>query len=109
MLWRATVACEPPLWDLRRSVGEVTAKEAAAAAAAVARGVPYSEWFVCATLEVLRPLVRNLFRLPRRKGKSVWSTCVRAASPCFWFIGLHTRGEHFVTQVLSSPGSICST
>ena len=109
VLWRATVACEPPLWDLRRSVGEVTAKEAAAAAAAVARGVPYSEWFVCATLEVLRPLVRNLFRLPRRKGKSVWSTCVRAASPCFWFIGLHTRGEHFVTQVLSSPGSICST
>ena len=109
VLWRATVICEPPLWDLRRSVGEVTAKEAAAAAAAVARGVPYSEWFVCATLEVLRPLVRNLFRLPRRKGKSVWSTCVRAASPCFWFIGLHTRGEHFVTQVLSSPGSICST
>jgi hypothetical protein len=103
VLWRATVICEPPLWDLRRSVGEVTAKEAAAAAAAVARGVPYSEWFVCATLEVLRPLVRTLFRLPRRKGKSIWSTCVRAASPCFWFIGLHTRGEHFVTQVLSSP------
>jgi hypothetical protein len=103
LLWRATVLCEPPLWDLRRPVGEVTAKEAAAAAAAVARGVPYSEWFVCATLEVLRPLVRTLFRLPRRKGKSVWSTCVRAASPCFWFIGLHTRGEHFVTQVLSSP------
>ena len=49
--------------------------------------------------QVLRPMVRTLFRLPRRKGKSVWATCMRDHSPCFWFTGEHYRGEHFVTQV----------
>ena len=104
VLWRQPSACgSPPLWDLTRPIDEASTSEAMAAAAAVASGIPYSEWFACATIEVLRPLVRNLFRLPRRKGKSVWATCVRPASPCFWFTGEHMRGEHFVTQVLSSP------
>jgi len=110
LLWRRAPGdpCVPPLWDLSRSETHATPAEAAAAATAVSSGIPYSEWFLCATLEILRPLVRNLFRLPRRKGKSVWATCVRDGSPCFWFTGRHMRGEHFVTQVLSSPDIVLS-
>ena len=106
VFWRAG-GCTPPVYDLARPLaagsGSLTAAEAASAARAVASGIPFSEWFACSTLEVLRPLARNLFRLPRRFGKSVWHTCMRERSPCFWFTGAHARGEHFVTQVLSSP------
>ena len=102
VVWRSS-GCTTPLYDLTRPVGEVIAAEAASARRAVASGVPFSEWFACGTLEALRPVARNLFRLPRRKGKSVWHTCMRPGSPCFWFTGEHSRGEHFVTQVLSSP------
>ena len=103
-IWRVPRHCAArPMWDLTRPALHATLPEAAAAASALAAGIPFSEWFSCRTLEALRPAVRNLFRLPRRKGKSVWATCMRASSPCFWFTGEHFRGEHFVTQVLSSP------
>ena len=113
LIWQST-SCPPlPLWDLGRPVRFATPAEAASAASAVSAGFPYSEWFACATIEVLRPLVRSLFRLPRRKGKSVWATCfgrevARVDSPCYWFSGMHMRGEHFVTQVLSSPDVLLS-
>lgn len=113
MVWR-TETCGPlPLYDLRRPPDFATPAEAHSAAAAVESGVGHPEWFTCASLEVLRPVVRNLFRLPRRKGKSVWATCFgreapRLHSPCFWFSGQHFRGEHFVTQVLSSPDVLLS-
>ena len=113
MLWGTAACGPPPLYDLRRPPGLATPAEASSAAAALAAGATYTEWFTCASLEVLRPVVRNLFRLPRRKGKSVWATCFgreapREHSPCFWFSGAHFRGEHFVTQVLSSPDMLLS-
>ena len=108
VLWRTSADCTLPLYDLSRPLGSPTASEVASARGSVGANLPYSEWFTCRTLEVLRPLVRNLFRLPRRKGKSVWHTCMRPSSPCFWFTGAHHRGEHFVTQVLSSPDVLLS-
>lgn len=131
-MWRLPEGCTPPLWDLRRPENLALPAEIASAAAAMRAGVPYSEWFVCHTLEQLRPLARLLFTLPRRLEKSVWHTCVREGSPCFWvccgsrtpasrlvestqllcltcgrccgqYTGSHSEGEHFVTQVLSSP------
>ena len=29
---------------------------------------------------------------------SIWGTCVRAHSPCLWYMGTHADGEGFVTQ-----------
>ena len=100
--------CSAPLYDLRRPTGWSTAAELSAVTSAVAAGYSFSEWYACATLEVLQPLVRNLFRLPRRKGKSVWATCMRVDSPCYWFTGVHRRGEHFITQVKSICACACT-
>ena len=100
-MWRLADGCGLPLWDLRRPEGLALPAEAVAAAAAARSGVPYSEWFACATLEPLRPLARTLFTLPRRRGKSIWDTCVRPQSPCLWYMGTHAEGEGFVTQALA--------
>ena len=100
-MWRLAEGCGLPLWDLRRQPGLALPAEAAAAAAAARSGVPYSEWFACATLEPLRPLARTLFTLPRRRGKSIWDTCVRPHSPCLWYMGTHAEGEGFITQALA--------
>ena len=100
-MWRLAEGCGLPLWDLRRAEGMALPAEAAAAAAAARSGVPYSEWFACATLEPLRPLARTLFTLPRQRGKSIWDTCVRSHSPCLWYMGTHAEGEGFVTQALA--------
>lgn len=103
LVWRAR-GCTPPLYSLSRPAGYATAVEAAAVAAALARGTSFSEWFLCGTIEPLRPLIRHLFVRPRSKGKSVWAACfegpgrapLTTPSPCFWLSGEHVRGEHFV-------------
>ena len=105
-MWRLAEGCGLPLWDLRRPEGLALPAEAAAAAAAARSGVPYSEWFACATLEPLRPLARTLFTLPRRRGRSIWGTCVRAHSPCLWYMGTHADGEGFVTQACQAKCTV---
>ena len=47
---------------------EVEAAAAAAAGRAVSAGIPFSEWFACAALAPIAPLVRQLFVAPRRAG-----------------------------------------
>ena len=39
--------CRSPLYALDQPAGSITAADAAAAAAAATRGVPFSEWFAC--------------------------------------------------------------
>lgn len=102
VVWRAA-GCEPPLWSLERSVPTSSAWLPPAAAAALRAGTPFSEFFACGTLEPLRHLARQLLAGTRRRGRSVWQSCFRPNSPCLWFCGNHSDGEHFLHQVLSSP------
>ena len=99
-------ACDAPLWDISRPADLLLAAEARAAAAALAAGLSYAEWFGCRTLEPLQHMVRSLFVGSRKMGKSVWTTCFRNRSACFWFTGRHAHvpeHEPFSQQVLSSP------
>ena len=102
VVWRAA-GCEPPLWSLERPVPTSSAWLPPAAAAALRAGTPFSEFFACGTLEPLRHVARQLLAGTRRRGRSVWQSCFRPNSPCLWFCGNHSDGEHFLHQVLSSP------
>ena len=110
LLRRAERCALPPLYDLETRRHEVaSAAEALAARDAMRRGVSFSEWFACNTLEPLKHIGRQLFVASRRARRSVWRSCVLPhidfahGSPCQWFMGNHTNHENFVWATLASP------